>query len=420
MASRTVIFYILIEYSTFITSAWEIAKEVSYVAVSKEALDILFREAEFKKPPEALDSIHSKARSCSHQVWRATIECLRLGSPWQHFSAAVTCTLLRLYSLPVRKRADHSPPTEALGFGYSSQSHIREIIEKFHKFGQTQLAPKRFKIPYGVSPERQVLIYERFALKRDVKPKAEDLTFIRLSQRKQVSSIQQEHTNKTCQRCLHMGPKYGQDHTFFWTDESSISGYGMVLVETLDLTSEKCNNHDLCLFTFDSIFGIDDNSALGVVVEDLLQSSFIFHTIRHPLPRTFASKELLREDILWNLPLPYRPITRKQRFDCRAWFLELQGQTIPDHPEDIQNTDYWSKLQLFLHGMKSGASFEESCNNVKAILWDANSNWSRERYYGEVYRKQIESLEEKDIPPGLKRVGGTLTGPIGYVSAPRR
>jgi hypothetical protein len=415
-ASGTATFYVLIEYSTFMTSAWDIAKEVSYVAVSKEALEILFRKAEFKKPPETLDSMHGKARPCSHHVWRATIECLRLGSPWQHFSAAVTCTLLTLYSLPDRKRLDHSPPTEALGFGYIQRSRLRQTIEKFHKLGETQLAPKSLKIPHGLSLEAQAVMYERHAQKRDVRPKQQELTFIRISQRKQFNSMQQGHAIECCERCRHVSQKYEQDHTFCRTNESKISDYGMVLVETLDVISETRSNHDLCLFMFDAVSEIEDNSALATVVEDLLQSRHMFHTIRHPLSRRFASTHLLMRDTIWNLPLPYRRVTRKQRLDCFNWVLELQGKTIPHPPEGAKDMDYWSNLQLLLHSMKRGLSYEDSCTKVKVLLENKKcSRWSRDWYYNDIDQEDKQRWEAGDVPPGLKWDGLFLTVPVGWL-----
>ncbi|KAF2095704.1 hypothetical protein NA57DRAFT_79416 [Rhizodiscina lignyota] len=404
-ASRTVTFYVLIEYSTFITSTWETVKEISYVAVSKEALELLFKKAEFQKPPETLDSMHRKARPCSHQVWRATVECLRLGSPWQHFSAAVTCALLTLYSLPDRKRLDHSPPTEALGFGYLRRSQLRAFIDKIHKFGEAQRAPKSFLIPTRMNSLEKANLgirFERFKRKRDIIPKPEDLTFRRVSRRKQVTSLQQEHTVQLCERCRHVSQKYEQDYTFCRDDESRISGYGMVLLETLDLTSTPYNNHDICLFVFDAASEIDNNFALAVVVEDLLQSSHMFHTIRHPLPRRFYSQRVVLGDTVWNLPPPYRSVTKKQRLDCYNWILELQGLTIPDPPEGAKEMDYWSNLQLLLHCMIHGSSYEDAYTKVSDVVKDKKPGWHRSSYYSE--GKRI--LKGSDVPPELRwRVG---------------
>lgn len=344
-ASEAVTFYALLEYSTFITNDWDIVKEVSYFAVSRVGLGMLIKTAGYKKEAEILDLMHAKARPCGHQVWRITIECLRHGSPWQEFSAAVTCTLLTLFSLPDRKRLDHCPPTEALGFGYLKRSRLREIVSKLHKMGDVQLAPRHVNIPYKLPAESQAMIREDFARRKDIRPSPEDLTFIRTPRRKQVNTLHQQHSTELCARCLHIKQDYGQDHTFGRTNVSRISDYGMVLVGTLDMTSESWDTHDFCLFTFEPLSEIDGNFALGVVVEDLLQNGHIFFTIRHPFLRAQRFSDRIHTgDTIWNLPQPYRPVTRKQQFECRNWAFELQGQTIPDPPEDAQDMDCWSHL----------------------------------------------------------------------------
>ena len=140
-SSNSTTFYILLEFSTFMTNTWNIAKEIPYIAVSKPALDALITAADFKIARPGLDSIQQKARSCTHAVWRNAIECLRHGSPWQHFCDAISCTRVSFCSLPVRKRVDYTPDTQALGFTRTSQLWLRGIIEKCHKYSRKQSIP---------------------------------------------------------------------------------------------------------------------------------------------------------------------------------------------------------------------------------------------------------------------------------------
>ncbi|KFZ16704.1 hypothetical protein V501_02094, partial [Pseudogymnoascus sp. VKM F-4519 (FW-2642)] len=360
--SRT--FYVFVEFSTFITNTWDIAKEISYLAVSKAALDVLITIADFKKPPSGLISIALRARPCSHTVWRDTIECLRLGSPWQHFCAAISCTQLSVSSLPVRMRADYTPDTEALSFTRTSrnprthrtsQTPMRRIIERWHKYSRKQSTPK-------------VQSVQRSSW--EVNPEPHQLSFIRDLERTQVTSLRQDHNIQICERCRYVSSKSEEDHRFTPIVAPPIPEYGMVLVATLDLTTAPPTKHDICLIAFDIIPEIAGNSsALAVVVDDLLQGGWIFHTIRHPLPPRYAN-ELDGCDTTWNLPLPYRPVTKKQRYDVWNWSLELQGlePVVWVSNSTGRQVDYWDNLQLLLHFMKQGLTWEDARGKVEDLV----------------------------------------------------
>jgi hypothetical protein len=372
-SSNSTTFYILLEFSTFMTNTWNIAKEISYLAVSKPALDALISAAVFKVPRPRLDPIVQRARPCTHAVLRDTIECLRLGSPWQHFCAAVSCTRVSLRSLPVRKRVDYAPDTEALSFTRTSQLRMRRIIEKCHKYSRKQSVPKVLKPPFGMSRAAVLSI-------QDINPEPEQLTFIRDLEETQVTSLQQEHNIQICKRCHYVGSKFEEDHRFSVIDAPAIPEYGMVLVETLDLmdlTAGMATKHDLCLIAFDIIPEITDSSDLAAVVDDLLQGRNIFHTIRHPLPLRFANEYI--NDTIWNLPLPYRPVTKNQRQDIQNWSLELQGLQIPISNSAERKMNYWDNLQLLLYFLSYGSTYKDSCAKVGALV---KKSCSRSSFYG--------------------------------------
>lgn len=366
MASRSTTFYVLVEFATFIKNSWNITKEITYLAVSQAALEMILTAANFKRPPPGTKTIPDKARPCNHAVWRAAIECLRLGSPWQHFSAAVSCVRLSLYSLPERKRADHNPKVEAFGFGCIPRPRLRDAIEKI------QLGPKFRSFPFGTPVEVMASSLAQTPA-RNIIPKPEELTFIRILKRTQLTSPQQEHVVQLCERCNHVSKKFLEDLTFSRTDALAISEYGFALVGALGLASEPPYKHDLCMFAFDVITGIDDDSALAVVVEDLLQSGKMFNTIRHPLTRKFETYRVYDRDTIWNLPLSYRPVTKKQRLDVSNWVCELHGQQILEQTEDTPRVDYWNSLQLLLHQLGHGSTWEDSCAIVTTLLKDSPS-----------------------------------------------
>lgn len=369
-SSNSTTFYILVEFSTFMTNTWDIAKEMSYLAVSKPALDVLITAAKYKKPPRRLYSIEQSARPCTHTVLRDTIACLRLSSPWQNFCAAISCTRSSLCPLPVRRRADHTPDTSAFSFTHTSQLGMQRAIEKCHKYSRNQPVPDVWRVASGMSSEEQRLV-------RDINPKPQQLTFIRDLKRTQVTSLRQDHSIQLCERCQLVSNGFEQDHRFSFIDAPPIPEYGMVLVGTLDLTAAPPTRHDLCLIAFDIIPEITNSSALAIVVDDLLQSGKIFHTIRHPLPTRYANG-LLIGDTIWNLPLPYRPVTNELRHDAQNWSLELQGRQIPISNYAERQMDYWGNLQLLLYFLSHGSTWEDSRAKVEGLV---EKSCSRSSFY---------------------------------------
>lgn len=51
-------FYAIFEYRCFLSSAWEVIRELSYLAVSKSAYDILVERATFKEPHPCILAFH--------------------------------------------------------------------------------------------------------------------------------------------------------------------------------------------------------------------------------------------------------------------------------------------------------------------------------------------------------------------------
>jgi hypothetical protein len=170
-------------------------------------------------------------------------------------------------------------------------------------------------------------------------------------------------------------------------DEPAIPEHGMVLVETLDLTTPgPATKHDLCLMAFDINSEITDSCALSVVVDDLLQGGKIFHTIRHPLPLRYANE--YTKDTVWNLPLPYRPVTKNQREDVQNWSLELQGRDVPTSNNAERTMNYWSNLQFLLFFLSYGLTYEDTCARVEALLAE---KCNRSTFYSrELERPHVE------------------------------
>lgn len=298
-------FYVLIETKTFMNISWTIVRELTYLAVSKEAFEIIITYANFKIQHPGRQLVANAARSCSKTVLMETLRCLLSGSPGQLFVTATTCVCLSLYALPEKKRSDHAPPIETLAFGKLRRPRLPEFIQKFHKIGKRKEKTNRI-IPrdvYELHPKQRIdWLKKRYPGDPVLAP--EDLSFIRNSEGTRLVSEKDLHEESRCARCI-LGSKYDEKpHHFTASGPNVFSAYGLDLVISLNLTAGSSDRHDICLFAVTDVPEVASDKELAVIVEDLLQSGHGYHTIRHPIPqrlrRSVASDV---RDTLWNLPL---------------------------------------------------------------------------------------------------------------------
>jgi hypothetical protein len=360
-SSLTATFYVLIEYATFINNSWDIVREITYLAVAKAAFDVLIKYADFKKAHEGTQSISQNVRSCNHHILSESINCLRSGSPSQTLLAALPCTSLALISLPKRMRADHTLLTETLGFEYLGRPRLRELVSKFHKFAQKR--PVR-KTPRLVRTSDGGIAV---SLPRpDVRP--DETSFVRTSERRDNISVGEHHQETLCDRCRRDNSQTNYKCHFTRRNDAIFSAYGMVLVESLHLKGVTPHRHDICLFAQELCLEASDEIALSVIVEDLLQSGNIYHTIRHPLSPEFARSCPYARDTLWNFPRPCRPPTDKQERDISDWLKELRGQIIPPVEKNAQNHEnQWDSLQVLLFCLGEGKTWESAKRTLSRI-----------------------------------------------------
>ncbi|PQE30536.1 1,4-alpha-glucan branching enzyme protein [Rutstroemia sp. NJR-2017a WRK4] len=338
-------FYVLMEVKTFINISWTIVRQLTYIAVSKEAFEIIFTHANFKLKNDGPQLVTSAARFCSKKVLVDTLRCLLSGSPSQVFATATTCVFSSLYALPEKKRSDYAAPIETLAFGTIRRSRLHDFIQKFHKISQRKLKKK---------PNRQHL---------NILPAPEDLSFIRNSEETRFVSEKDLHDENQCSRCT-LGSKYnGKPYHFTASNSSVFSAYGLELVVSLNLTTGDSDKHDICLFAVSDLPEVADDKELAVIVEDLLQSRHGYHTIRHP-PQSLSRSFIIPEDTLWNLPLHYRPFTGKQRFDLKNWVSELKGLPISAPAKKRETKFCWDELQMLLHYFGKGKTWAEAVKEI--------------------------------------------------------
>jgi len=382
-SSRNSSFYVLITLTTFFNHSWDIVREMTYLAVSKSAYDILLEYAAFKVRHRGIESMAQKGRLCNSQILTESINCFLSSSPSQLMFAAVTCVNLTLYSLPERKRTDYTPPTDILGFGYLRRRELRDLVTGFHDTGRTRTKQRTYKSPKN-KPPRIMGSQSRTYFK------PEELTFLRYSDKKDLIFQDQFHGKASCHRCRHRPPhSVEKEHHFPREDCTIFSSYGMLLVDAPNLSKERAarpyraDRHDICLFAVDIPPEINDIGAIPLIVEDLLWGGNCYHTIRHPLPATMGWDSQKRQNTLWNLPVPERPPTDMQRYDISDWVKELQSQIVPTRQRLIDQEDCWDNLQAFLRLLDKGMKLDVATFIVN------QERWKRKGLYG-LYKAKIK------------------------------
>lgn len=117
-----------------------------------------------------------------------------------------------------------------------------------------------------------------------------------------------------CETCL-QGRKYDEkQHHLTTSSHDFFSAYGPNLVLSPNLINNSVDRNDVCLSAVDNIPELIGDVGFAVIVEDLLQSGYVHHTIRHPIPSRFEHM-ISANGTIWNIPLPYRSITNKERMD---------------------------------------------------------------------------------------------------------
>jgi len=420
-------FYFLAEFATFMDTSWNIVRQLTYLAVSKTAFEILVRYADYKVKHPEIEAISQLGRPCSPETFIESLSCLQSGSIDQVFMTALSCILVSLYSMPERKRLDYVPQTEALGFGALRRPRLPEFVQKFHKVGTRKTRPNsRMRRPKGLSwndrslfasSERRKGARQASGHQPDSRPRLEpeDQSFIRISEEKVLISDKEGHETALCERCRRFCFCGGRDpHHMAPSSEHVFSAYGMSLVVASERANRSESNYDICLFASKIPPEISDNTELPLVVTDLIQSGSIYHTIQDPVAVALHHR-ILSRDQLWNLPSPYRPSTAKQHSDILDWLDELRGLHLGGSQKAARNGDdevkkeegaaeAWNRLQLLLHFLSEGQSYSQA--NLSVGVAQARGE-SRENLYW-----ILDKDEKVRANAGVKAHHSSYGGPI--------
>jgi hypothetical protein len=287
-------------------------------------------------------------------------------SSWQVLLCAIASLLMSLYPVPQRKWADFTPSVDSLGSGHRSFSLVKPTIEKFLELGRGNPTKRR------LAAIKNEAVLPRTLSGHTSQPSSDqnivDLSFRRVYERR-VRTGEGVHDLKTCDRC-----RQGSQNDFYtrclvMLKPAVVSTHGAILVESPDSQDSKTvTRHDLCLFLVEDAHLLERTEALPLVVEDVLQSDMLYHTITHPpFTRPTFKNSSSWEAIIWNLPLPYRQPTEEQRVNIMNWCHELLSQPITKADGREDETDIWTHIQMLLYFLRLGYSHKcchRSCETV--------------------------------------------------------
>ncbi|KAL4970918.1 uncharacterized protein BDV14DRAFT_162284 [Aspergillus stella-maris] len=389
-------FYVVLECGWYFTRSWQITRQLSCFAISKSAFDTLKNHANFSVRRKAIENLHQRERRCPRQVLQQCIECLAAGSPWQVLLAAISCTLVTIYPLPVRRREDFAPPVDVLGLGYAPNDRVRTFIMKYLK--RVLWKPRR-QVVFSAREVQAALSQgytrdEFLAAKAGKHPKdTTDMSWKRISEQRTHLIDEEAHDFDLCERCRQK-PETTMSlfaHGFLDTrNQPLLSDYGTVLIMSLrDL--EGSNAPDACVFALRPLHDLKDNLALSTMIEDLMQGAYVYHTKKCDVSEIRASTFMN-----YNLPLPFRTADKDMEVCLLNWIRELRDEPLLDK-EEHPGYKAWAQEKYnpaeFMFYLSIGHLEPESLLLAKMVKLDISVG-------NLVYRVKREN--GKDIPCGIE------------------
>lgn len=376
------------------------------MAISKAAFDVLVEHAAYTQKHYGIQAISEITHLCDGRVLNDAVNCLRSGSPSQILFAALTCSLFALHSLPDRQRLDFVPPTENLGFACLRHCRLCDVISRVQKNAEQALLSKG---RWSYIRSTSALMGAAEELNRRF-PNYKDIKLVRITANQENVSQEQPHEVSTCARCLRLSRSTQAAYQAREAPLVEFSASGFALVESWNSKFRAHGTHDICLFVTNECKEVDDRKTLAGLAEGLLQSGHICHTIWHPLPKEFHNRHstinVFWRDTIWNLPLPLRPPINEQKADILNWIAELRGESLPTPKQSGELVYNWNRLQMSLHFLKEGLSWEEASQKVDQLLQSAPINSPEHRglfdspsHRNQIYKKLDHEESQKRKSP---------------------
>ena len=339
-------FYCLVSFECFLSSSWEVVKQITYLAVSKPAIEILLHWAPCTH--SSLTLFDTPPPYCGDTTLQQCINCLSSASQSQSLLAAFAARSLTWYPMPNTSTSSEDDFPKVLDFDVDYGWGQGDIVERYLKLLQRgkeeMLRVQRLPKEYRTAGEEFQNLFNR-----------SDFSFCRISERTLPILHGRKHDATACLRCCLSQFSKSTNRKEPWDLKIPHSTNGMVLVEALDVRrTEDEYWHDLCLFALNPLKGSNTISHVHDTIESIIESKRMYHSIKSPkrghYRRHFPLHDLC---VMWNLPIRYRHIFPKLLCDIKNWLAELKGEqaTVPTSedcpslPLSLLNQFYWRLVE---------------------------------------------------------------------------
>ncbi|KAL2812922.1 hypothetical protein BDW59DRAFT_155054 [Aspergillus cavernicola] len=376
-------FFVMLEVANYLSCEWEIVREMSCLAISQGGFQALASYANFARSVNKPFQLLAK-RYCSWPVLRRCVLCLQSGSPWQIMLSAISSILMTLYPLPAHD-GNYPPAATNLAFAYIHMPRLKPFLSKLFvattwdplkTLGERLRADQRYRIRQGEIPP----------LASDQDPREDPSKFACFERwslkEKDLRRLDNIHSHNRCDRCRQVGEAATcpQNHGLVDQRRSAEETPPRLILVCSSAAPEGelpmpfNPGHQLqvaCLFVFDPSEIFNREVHLSSLLTDFVQAGSVYHTIRHPLYPSYEDHgrgddvRNLHSYVSWNLPLPYRPITKEEHLDLMTWITEVDG--------NLQHTPLYRKtqaimIQPILHCLRAGLSYDQ----ITPLLVDSN------------------------------------------------
>lgn len=364
-------FFVIMETSWYFSTSWDINREISCLAISRTAFDVLKATANFRVKHKGIDKLERSERICHAKGIRDLVECLTSASPWQVLLATISSTLATIYPFPLRKRHDLTPALEALGLGYIREARVQPFIQRIlcREMGTPKKRITVSSQEMSAALQSGMTAEEAFASKRDKHPRHTDMSFKRISESQKQIVKAEGHLHEHCARCILSHERHKSQFGHGYLDRRNlpkISAYQTVLIVSLEniYPRESITCADICVFGLGELDGLRDNHSIASMIEEMtLPEALIFHTIKSNPENLQSYSDVIKH----NLPLSYRSISDEERSRITDWVFELRG-----HPRaSTQHTLHseWEHNQSFMVLLSIGHSEGEASLMLQHKPW---------------------------------------------------
>ena len=385
--------YTLIEFSTFFSPDWGVIRSMTYVAMSKGALNLLKSLRHWlhnfgRVVPVTTTDL---GRRCSGDVLQKAVACIRFGSLYQHFAAAISRSCHAVFPILKDDTDGATTPVIALGFSELHQSRLEGVVYDYHNLPASDESSDLMKDLFSVTAPAKLNI-----LCRDkYMPNSIVRGLVRIVVATEDGTLRGPHETTTCGRCHELSNIHGlAQEARPESPEVRLSSDHTVLVLSLSPDAGAQSLHRICLFHRSA-----QNLALeklGEAVNQALEEGAIYRTFSWPLsPYSYQETDRLDwMDRLWNLPVTQWSTTEAEAQDIQDWIFELSGFTTARRNPSIDFKRLWDGLQMRFHLHQEGVPWEDTSRRIDALKFGATTCAVLRRHlYKRTARKDPERHE---------------------------